>query len=107
MSSSDSGHGKEIVIKGVSSLDEPSVKWGWHGFNRKAASIVGIGFAAFLLLMNIGNHIGHIEDIYLTAIAIAILFTIALTARKAPARDSKKRNTVFEVKDPMHYAYKD
>lgn len=104
MSASASGQpGKEIVIKGVSSIDEPSVKWGWHGFDRRVASIVGICFAAFLLLMNIGNHIGHIEDIYLTAIAIAILVVIIGTWKPAPPRDSSKRNKIFTPADPLHY----
>ena len=73
----------------VYEADVPSRDWGWSGNAPNAARIAGVLFAVLLLLMNIGNHIGHIEDIYLTAIAIAILLTIALTARKAPARASQ------------------
>ncbi len=34
-------------------------------------------FAAFLLLMMIGNHTGHVEDIWLVAFAVGVLVIAA------------------------------
>lgn len=99
---SDAGHTKEIVIKGVSSLDEPSVKWGWHGFNRKFASAVGLFFAAFLLIMLIGNHVGHVEDIFLIVFAALIVIGIAIGFKKTPPRDAAKRHKYYTPPE-MHY----
>lgn len=99
---SDASHTKEIIINGVSSLDEPSVKWGWHGFNRKFASAVGVFFAIFLLLMLFGNHKGHVEDIYLIVLSVLILVAIALGFKKAPPRDAAIRHKVYTLPE-MHY----
>ncbi|HJE91990.1 MAG TPA: DUF2631 domain-containing protein [Dietzia timorensis] len=104
MSSSDSGHVKEIVRNGISSIDEPSVNWGWHGFNRKFGNAVGISFAVFMLLMLFGNHIGNVENIYLVSIAIAVFVIMAIATKPHPPRDSPKRNKIFTPTDPMHYA---
>ena len=38
--SADGHHtSKEIVVGGISSLDEPSVQWGWHQHNRKVGLV--------------------------------------------------------------------
>jgi hypothetical protein len=42
----------------------------------KAAYIAGLVVAAILLLMLIGNHKGHVEDIWLIGIAAAIVLII-------------------------------
>ena len=104
MSSSESGHVKEIVRNGISSIDEPSVNWGWHGYSRKFGNAVGVSFAVFMLLMLFGNHIGNVENIYLVTIAIAVFVVMAIATKPQPARDSKKRNKIFTPTDPMHYA---
>ena len=60
----------------VDPQDEPSAEWGWHGTFPQATRIAGWLTAVVLLLMLIGNHRGHIEDIYL--IGVAALIVIAL-----------------------------
>jgi ABC-type enterobactin transport system permease subunit len=42
----------------------------------KAAYIAGLVVAAILLLMLIGNHKGHVEDIWLIGIAATIVLVI-------------------------------
>ena len=56
--------------------DEPSVEWGWHGSFPKATRIAGWLTAIALLLMLIGNHRGHIEDIYLIGTAAVIVLAL-------------------------------
>ncbi|MEV6611549.1 MULTISPECIES: DUF2631 domain-containing protein [unclassified Kutzneria] len=56
--------------------DEPSAEWGWHGTFPKATRIAGWLTAIALLLMLIGNHRGHIEDIYLIGVAAAIVLAL-------------------------------
>ena len=40
---------KETVVDGISSVDEPSVGWGWHQHSRKVGVAVGGFFVLFLL----------------------------------------------------------
>jgi len=63
------------------SRGRPSVAWGWHGGfarhgHRRLVSVVA------LLLMTIGNHEGHIEDIYLVGTAIVIAYALVRQHRK-------------------------
>ena len=37
-----------VVVNGVSSDDEPSVEWGWHGHYPKVAHFAGFDFGALL-----------------------------------------------------------
>ena len=32
---------KEEIYRGVSTLDEPSAKWGWHGISKSAMQKAG------------------------------------------------------------------
>ncbi|MDG3010986.1 DUF2631 domain-containing protein [Rhodococcus sp. D2-41] len=57
----------------VDPVDEPSVGWGWHGHATKTFKFFGWFFAAFLLLMIIGNQHGHVEDLYLIGFAILLV----------------------------------
>ncbi len=57
-------------------FEEPSVEWGWHGTFPRASRIGGWAIAAILLIMLIGNHRGHVEDLWL--IGLAALVVIAL-----------------------------
>lgn len=66
----------------VDPRDEPSAEWGWHGTFPKATRIAGWLSAAALLVMLIGNHRNAMEDIWLVAIAIGIVFTLLLDLRK-------------------------
>jgi len=53
--------------------DAPSARFGWHGVATKTFYGAAVFFAAFLLLMMIGNHTGRVEDIYLVVFAVGIL----------------------------------
>lgn len=74
-----------IEASGIDPADEPSVGWGWHGHANKFFKGLGVFFAAFLLVMIIGNHESRIEDWYLVAFAGLILFFIG-------ADEYRKRN---------------
>jgi Protein of unknown function (DUF2631) len=56
--------------------DEPSVGWGWHAEFPRGRQIAGWFTVVVLLLMTIGNHEGHIEDIYLVGFAVVIAFAL-------------------------------
>lgn len=86
------------VHNGVSTLDEPSAAWGWHGLSKSAVQIAGWISVLFLLGFNFGNHEGHVETIWLLALAgvmaIALLIHLfepklnqvrTLTSRNKPA----------------------
>jgi hypothetical protein len=61
---------------GVDPADVPSAKWGWSKINYRTWHITGFLGVIFLLCMLRGNHVGHVEDIFL--VAFAILVTIVL-----------------------------
>jgi hypothetical protein len=58
---------------GVDVEDVPSAAWGWSKENHKMIQIGGILTAIFLLCMLRGNHVGHVEDIFLVVFALAVL----------------------------------
>jgi len=66
-----------VVVNGVSSDDEPSVEWGWHGHYPKLARFAGFLVAAIMLIMLWGNHVGAQEDIWLVVLAIGF-FALSL-----------------------------
>ena len=53
--------------------DAPSARFGWHGTAPRSTLAAAVVTAVILLLMTIGNHEGHTEDIYLVGIAVVIL----------------------------------
>jgi Protein of unknown function (DUF2631) len=57
---------------GVDLEDVPSANWGWSKENHRALQIGGILVGGFLLLMIRGNHVGHVEDIFLIGFALLI-----------------------------------
>jgi hypothetical protein len=65
------------TTNGVDVEDVPSAAWGWSKENHKFIQIGGILSAIFILCMLRGNHVGHVEDIFLVAFAIAILGVVA------------------------------
>ena len=65
--------------------DEPSAEWGWHGEAPRLTRAAGWVSAAILLVFLIGNHRGHVEDLWLTGMAL-VLVVILL-------RDAAKRRT--------------
>ncbi len=62
---------------GVDVEDVPSAAWGWSKENHRVIQIGGILSALFILAMLKGNHVGHVEDIFLIAFAIVILGVVA------------------------------
>jgi hypothetical protein len=62
-----------VIVNGVSSDDEPSVEWGWHGHYPKVARFAGFLVAAILLVMLWGNHVGRQEDIWLVVLAVGFV----------------------------------
>ncbi len=60
-----------VVVNGVSSDDEPSVEWGWHGHYPKVAHFAGFAVAAVCLILLWGNHVGLTEDLFLLVFAVA------------------------------------
>jgi hypothetical protein len=46
---------------------------GWSGDAPRLWHVVGVLIAVFLLLMIIGNHVGHVEDYTLAVFAALIL----------------------------------
>lgn len=59
-----------VVVNGVSSDDEPSTAWGWHGHYPKVARFGGFICAAVCLILIHGNHVGKQEDIWLVFLAV-------------------------------------
>jgi hypothetical protein len=62
---------------GVDVEDVPSAEWGWSKENYKLIHIGGLLSAGFLLLMLRGNHVGHVEDVFLIAFAILLVVVVA------------------------------
>ena len=58
---------------GVDVEDVPSAEWGWSKMNRGVIQAGGILSAIFLLVILRGNHVGHVEDVFLIVFAVAIL----------------------------------
>ncbi|WP_073486134.1 DUF2631 domain-containing protein [Streptoalloteichus hindustanus] len=89
MSNSSNSSSSELEKRhAVTALDleqEPSAEWGWHGTFPRATQIAGWLTAAVMLLMLIGNHRGHVEDIFLVLIAVTMAFMLV--------RDIIKRRT--------------
>lgn len=54
----------------------PSAEWGWSGEAPRLFRFAGWFFAAFLLLMMIGNHSGAVENLYLIGFAALIVFIL-------------------------------
>ncbi|WP_278263875.1 DUF2631 domain-containing protein [Nocardia sp. AG03] len=72
------------VATTVDPAEVPSAAWGWSGESRKTARIAAWAVIVALLGMTIGNHQGHVEDIFLIGLAAlmaAILVIDSLTQR--------------------------
>ena len=85
------GHGAPapVVVNGVSSEDEPSVEWGWHGHYPKVARTAGFVCAAVCLILIHGNHVGKQEDIWL--VVLAVVFAGLATGNIIRSRASWRR----------------
>ncbi|SRX95870.1 hypothetical protein MSP7336_04143 [Mycobacterium shimoidei] len=60
----------------VDVAEVPSAKWGWSRINHRTWRLTGLFIVAFLLLMLRGNHVGHIEDVFLICFAALSLFFV-------------------------------
>ncbi|MGY4652108.1 DUF2631 domain-containing protein [Mycobacterium sp. URHB0021] len=56
--------------------DVPSAEWGWSKENPRLIQIGGLLSAGFLLLMLRGNHVGHVEDIFLIGFAVLLVVLV-------------------------------
>ena len=100
--SADGHSTKEIVVDGISSLDEPSVQWGWHQHSTKVGWAVGGFFVLFLLGMLFGNHVGNVENLWLVAVAAVLLFWMVLSLRPKKDRYAKSHKVYAVPSD--HYS---
>lgn len=62
---------------GVDVEEVPSANWGWSKENPRLIRIGGILSALFMLAMMHGNHVGHVEDVFLVFFAVLILGIVA------------------------------
>lgn len=93
-------HPKEEIYRGISTLDEPSAKWGWHGLSNRALQITGWISVLFLLAMIRGNHVGNIENWVLGV--IAALIAVALLLKAFSPRGSQSRTVTAHNKPAGH-----
>ncbi|MGP6172912.1 DUF2631 domain-containing protein [Corynebacterium sp. A21] len=89
------------VHNGVSTLDEPSAAWGWHGMSKSAIQIAGWISVLFLLGFNFGNHEGHVETIWL--LAIAALMAIGLLIHLFEPKGNQVRTLTGKNKPVGHH----
>jgi hypothetical protein len=69
--------GTEVERAGeVDVADVPSAHWGWSKIDHRNWHIVGLTIVFLLLLMLDGNHVGHIENLYLIGFAALALFLV-------------------------------
>ena len=61
---------------GVDVADVPSAKWGWSKINYRNWHFVGVLIVFFLFMMLDGNHVGHVEDLWLIGFALLALFLL-------------------------------
>ena len=70
------------VYNGVSEADVPSARFGWSAFTDRTIQIAGWISVLFLIAYNFGNHQGHVETIWLIALAVLIALGLILHATK-------------------------
>lgn len=56
--------------------DAPSARFGWHGEGLKTFKIAAVVSIVALLVMMIGNHEGHVEDLFLLGFALLLAFIL-------------------------------
>jgi hypothetical protein len=61
---------------GVDTEDVPSANWGWSKESYRLIHLGGLLSAGFLLLMLKGNHVGHVEDLFLIGFAALLIFLV-------------------------------
>ena len=68
------------VFDGVSTEDVPSAGFGRSRISRSGVQIAGWISVIFLVAYNFGNHKGHVETVWLAALAIVIALGLVLFA---------------------------
>jgi hypothetical protein len=58
----------------VDLADVPSADWGWSAINHRTWHLTGVVVVVLLLAFLRGNHVGHIEDLYVVGFALLALF---------------------------------
>lgn len=92
------------VYNGVSEADVPSAKWGWSELTPKTIQIAGWVSVAFLIAYNFGNHEGHVETIWLIALAVLIALGLVLFAIRP---ELSQVRTVTAFNQPVGHVEKD
>ena len=60
----------------VDPAEVPSAAWGWSKITPRTWYAGGIFIILFLLAMLHGNHVGHVEDLWLIGMALFVAFWI-------------------------------
>lgn len=61
---------------GVDVAEVPSAGWGWSRINYRTWRITGLVVVIFLLAMLRGNHVGHVENLFLIGFAVLALVVL-------------------------------
>ncbi|MFE6920639.1 DUF2631 domain-containing protein [Nocardia sp. NPDC057663] len=82
----ESASTERAVATSVDPAEVPSAAWGWSGESRKTFRIAGWVVVVALLGMTIGNHQGHVEDIFLIGLAglLATIMVVDSLTRRVP-----------------------
>ena len=91
------------VFDGISTDDVPSAGFGWSRISRSGVQIAGWISVLFLLAYNFGNHKGHVETIWLIALAVVIalgLVIYALQPKLSQVRTLTARNKPVGHQEP-------
>lgn len=82
----DKASTERAVATSVDPAEVPSAAWGWSGESRKTFRIAAWVVIVALLGMTIGNHQGHVEDIFLVGLAalMALILVADSLTRRVP-----------------------
>ncbi|MCG7253558.1 hypothetical protein CKJ80_06715 [Corynebacterium hadale] len=88
------------VYNGVSEADVPSARFGWSEQSRGTIQAAGWVSVLVLIAYNFGNHKGHVETIWL--IAIAVLIALGLILHATQPKLNQKRTVTAHNKPQGH-----
>ncbi|MEU4707117.1 DUF2631 domain-containing protein [Nocardia salmonicida] len=82
----DKASTERAVATSVDPAEVPSAAWGWSGESRRTFRIAAWVVIVALLGMTIGNHQGHVEDIFLVGLAalMALILVVDSLTRRMP-----------------------
>ena len=61
---------------GVDIADVPSANWGWSKINYRNWHITGLLSIVLLVAFLRGNHVGHVEDLFVLGFAALTMFIL-------------------------------